>query len=250
MPDHLHFTMSIAPGIEAPLRRLGLAIRGFKHRVEEATRLLAPPSTDPAQIWQRGYHDHVLTSRAFIEAVERYIAMNPLKWEMQRNGERLLRVREPLVSARLAPGEYWRGIGDPDLLDPARPLASVRISRACGVVEISAAVKRLDAALDKGYTLVSGFISPGERALRDIVLARKDARFIVALPDIMPYGYKPDSRYIEPIREGRCLVMAHGMEGVDFGRGACLDLNARIAAMAKTGNGCATYWRPGAEPFV
>ena len=189
--------------------------------------------------WQRGYHDHILTSRAFIEAVERYIAMNPLKWELQKNGPRHLRIIEPLESPRIAQGEYWRGVGNVALLNPDAPLASVRISRKCDAADINAALRRLSTALDKGYTLISGFISKGEQALRDMVLARRDARFIVALPEPMQYGYKPDSRYLRPIAEGRCLVMAHGMEGIDFGRAACLDLNDRIAAMARAGEGCA-----------
>ena len=189
--------------------------------------------------WQRGYHEHILTSRAFIEAVERYIAMNPLKWELQKNGPRHLRIIEPLESPRIAQGEYWRAIGNVALLNPDAPLASVRISRKCDAADINAALRRLSTALDKGYTLISGFISKGEQALRDMVLARPDARFIVALPEPMQYGYKPDSRYLRPIAEGRCLVMAHGMECIDFGRAACLDLNDRIAAMAQAGEGCA-----------
>ena len=190
-------------------------------------------------LWQRGYHDHILTSRAFIEAVERYIAMNPLKWELQKNGPRHLRIIEPLESPRIAQGEYWRAIGNVALLNPDAPLASVRISRKCDAADINAALRRLSTALDKGYTLISGFISKGEQALRDMVLARPDARFIVALPEPMQYGYKPDSRYLRPIAEGHCLVMAHGMECIDFGRAACLDLNDRIAAMAQAGEGCA-----------
>lgn len=251
MPDHVHLMLSIAPGSSEPMKRLGLAIRGFKRSIAALCHNIGADGAEGCiSIWQAGYHDHILTSRAFIAAVCRYIAMNPLKWEMQKNGDRLLRIHEPLFSQRLAGLGYWRGIGNLELLDPGRPLASVRISRRCGATKRTEALLRLRNALDKGYTIASGFISPGEHELREMLLTRADARFIVALPDIMPYGYKPDSRYLKPIAEGRCLIIAHGIEDVDFGREACLDLNDRIAAIAKAGEGVATYWRPDEGPFI
>ena len=51
-------------------------------------------------------------------------------------------------------------------------------------------------------------------------------------------------------------------QGYDYTRGASLfitisteprlslDLNAEMAAIAKAGDGAATYWRPGEEPWI
>ncbi len=203
-----------------------------------------------AQLWQAGYHDHICVSRAFIEAVQRYMAGNPLKWEMQHNQPAFLRIREPLLSPRLDPGAYWRGVGNVSLLDAGRKIVSVRVSRRCGAAERAEALRRLSAAIDKGYVLLSGFTSPGEHEVRDMALARPDAQLIVALPSRLAYGYKPDSRFLKPLFENRCLIIAQGIEEVDFGRAACLDLNAEIAAIAKAGEGYATYWRPGVEPWI
>ena len=310
MPDHVHFNVRIEPGMAEPLKRLGLAIRGFKRytaalaltleqgaeprdgviarqegvggilpcdgsgdgaiaRQEAAAPILlrdgsgagalsgqaaAPilPCDDPSHgsLWQAGYHDHICVSRAFIEAVQRYMAGNPLKWEMQHNQPAFLRIREPLFSPRLDPGAYWRGVGNVSLLDAGRKIVSVRVSRRCGAAERAEALRRLSAAIDKGYALLSGFTSPGEHEVRDMALARPDAQLIVALPSRLSYGYKPDSRFLKPLFEGRCLIIAQGIEEVDFGRSACLDLNAEIAAIAKAGEGYATYWRPGVEPWI
>ena len=319
MPDHVHFNVRIEPGMADPLKRLGLAIRGFK-RYTAALALTLEQGVDPqprdeviarqdaaergcarqdapdprdgaiarqdaaergwarqdaaergwarqdapsccamahradqlsaAQLWQAGYHDHICVSRAFIEAVQRYMAGNPLKWEMQHNQPAFLRIREPLLSPRLDPGAYWRGVGNVSLLDAGRKIVSVRVSRRCGAAERGEALRRLSIALDKGYALLSGFTSPGEHEVRDMALARPDAQLIVALPSRLAYGYKPDSRFLKPIFEGRCLIIAQGIEEVDFGRSACLDLNAEIAAIAKAGEGYATYWRPGVEPWL
>ena len=295
MPDHVHFNVRIAPGMADPLKRLGLAIRGFKRytaalaltleqgaepqprdeaiarqdaavrgcaRQDAPVRGIASLDTaapsccamahraDQPSLWQAGYHDHICVSRAFIEAVQRYMAGNPLKWEMQHNQPAFLRIREPLLSPRLDPGAYWRGVGNVSLLDAGRKIVSVRVSRRCGAAERAEALRRLSAAIDKGYALLSGFTSPGEHEVRDMALAHPDAQLIVALPSRLAYGYKPDSRFLKPLFEGRCLIIAQGIEEVDFGRAACLDLNAEIAAIAKAGEGYATYWRPGVEPWI
>ena len=319
MPDHVHFNLRIEPGMAEPLKRLGLAIRGFKRYTAALALTLeqgAEPRAEPRDeaiarqdaavrgcarqdaavrgcarqdasepgwarqdaaapillrdgssrrsdapillrdgssrrsLWQAGYHDHICVSRAFIEAVQRYMAGNPLKWEMQHNQPAFLRIREPLLSPRLDPGAYWRGVGNVSLLDAGRKIVSVRVSRRCGAAERAEALRRLSTAIDKGYALLSGFTSPGEHEVRDMALARPDAQLIVALPSRLAYGYKPDSRFLKPLFENRCLIIAQGIEEVDFGRAACLDLNAEIAAIAKAGDGYATYWRPGVEPWI
>ena len=59
----------------------------------------------------------------------------------------------------------------------------------------------------------------------------------------MKNGHRPDSRYLQPLAEGRFLEIAEGNDETEFGRGACLELNDEIAAMAKAGAGGALYWR-------
>ena len=289
MPDHVHFNLRIEPGMADPLKRLGLAIRGFKRYTtalalrdgaiaqqdagalrdgaiaqqdaggrgwlgcaqQDATAAILPcDGSSHGLLWQAGYHDHICVSRAFIEAVQRYMAGNPLKWEMQHNQPAFLRIHEPLLSPRLDPGAYWRGVGNVSLLEAGQKIVSVRVSRRCGAAARAEALRRLSTAIDKGYALLSGFTSPGEHEVRDMALARPDAKLILALPSRLAYGYKPDSRFLKPLFEGRCLIIAQGIEEVDFGRAACLDLNAEIAAIAKAGEGYATYWRPGEEPWI
>jgi len=67
-----------------------------------------------ASLWQQGCHDRICTSERFIDSTERYIAYNPLKWELGKNQPAFLRIREPLDSPRLDPAEYWRGVGNQD----------------------------------------------------------------------------------------------------------------------------------------
>ena len=138
MPDHVHFNCALAPGLVEPLKVLGWAIRRFKNHTTKLAKLAEHSSaiksvvTGPAggnrfdgqtvfgqtTIWQQGYHDYLLLSRQMIDSTERYIAYNPMKWELMYGEEGGLRVVEPLSSPRLDIGDYWKGVGNIALLSP------------------------------------------------------------------------------------------------------------------------------------
>ncbi len=257
MPDHVHFNCCLEPGLEEPFKTLGFAIRRFKNYTTKlAKRSLAINAESVAgsidgraalglTIWQQGYHDYLLVSREMIDATERYIAYNPLKWEVMYGDAGALRVVEPLCSPRLGIGDYWKGVGNIALLDPAEKLVSLRVSREVATPDaISAVVKRMENAVDKGYIIVSGFISKGEQAVRDMLCRRGDARFIRVLPSCIPnMRFRPESRYVAPFADGRYLEIAQGNEEIEFSRRACLDINAEIIEIAAAGEGLSLYWR-------
>ena len=54
--------------------------------------------------------------------------------------------------------------------------------------------------------------------------------------------FRPESAYVQAFAEGRCLELGRGNEEITFGRAACLDVNAEIVEMAKSGPGCALYF--------
>ena len=199
----------------------------------------------PALRWQQGYHDRLCLSVQFIEATERYIAYNPLKWQLMYQTPGALVVHEPLDSPRLDAAAYWKGVGNLALLSPDEKIVALRISRRLSRAQIEAAVARMDKAVDAGYIVLSGFISPGEKAVRDRLCARKNARFIRILPSAIPNRrFKPESRYVEAFLANRYLEIACGNDEVEFSRAACLDYNAEIVEIAKAGQGVALYFRP------
>ena len=271
MPDHVHFNVALAPGLSEPLKVLGNAIRRFKNyttKVERSSTINtagqpAHSSTINAggeiehglasvdgrvalgqKLWQQGYHDRLCLRREFIDATERYIRYNPLKWQLMHGADRALAIHEPLDSPRLDANDYWKGVGNVALLGEGEKIAAVRISRRCGAAQIDEALRRLDRAVDLGYVILSGFVSPGEKALRDRLCARPDARFIRILPNGIPNArFKPESRYVPAFAAGRYLEIARGNDDVEFSRGACLDYNAEIVEIAHSGEGLALYWR-------
>lgn len=284
MPDHVHFNVWLEPGQIEPLKVLGKAISRFKNYTTKQAKLLGlversstittaaghdgsvarevaassgspvvqggAASDDgravPGQLWQQGYHDRLCLTRQFIDATARYIAYNPLKWSLMYGAQRgALAVHEPLESPRLDSAEYWKGVGNVSLLAEGEKLVSVRISREVRQeAQLAQIVRRIDAAVAQGYVILSGFVSPGEKIVRDRLCDNRGARFIRILPSSLPNArYKPDSRYVEAFEEGRYLEIAKGNEEIEFGRAACLDYNAEIVKMALAGDGFALYWK-------
>ena len=237
MPDHVHFNLWLPPRLPDPVKALGAAIRRFK----TWTSTLARKELGIASLWQQGCHDRICTSERFIDSTERYIAYNPLKWELGKNQPEFLRIREPLNSPRLDPAEYWRGVGNTELLDPKHKILSLRVSRQ--VKDFSRLLARIQDAARADYAILSGFISPGELAVRDMLLADPAAKLIRILPDRMAIGHRPESRYLPAIQERRYLEIAEGNEPSEFSRAACLDLNAAIVSIATEGEGLAVYWK-------
>lgn len=256
MPDHVHFNIRITPGLNEPLKALGKAIGRFKVFTTKQAKLLglAGPSpaiaairygdaqAEPGQLlWQQGYHDWLCPTREKIEATARYIAYNPLKWELMYGIDKRLYINEPLSSPRLDAADYWKGVGNLALLDHETPMVSLRVSRR--MRDIPAVVARMENAIAKGYTIISGFISPGERAVLNMLRNRKDARFIRMRPSCIPNArFRPESAYVAAFAEDRYLEIGRGNDETEFGRAACLDLNDEIAQIATAGKGIAVYF--------
>ena len=246
MPDHLHMNLHIKAGLAEPLQVLGAAMRRFKsYTTTLARKMLGLP-----KIWQQGYHDRICVSRRFIEAICRYIRYNPLKYELMYNQPQHMRIQEPLDSPRLNGDAFWKGMGNKALLAPEEKLLALRISQKVRPCDIAHVVLRMEDAVKAGYTIISGFISPGEIAVRNMLLENQEAKFIHILPSCMKNGHRPDSRYLPPLAEGRFLEIAEGNDEQEFGRGACLALNDEIAAIAKSGQGGALYWRAEGPVFT
>lgn len=268
MPDHVHFSICIEPGLAEPLKMLGKAIGRFKNYTTKQAKSLGLVGRSPTItagfglasgsegqaapdhttiLWQQGYHDWLCPTREKIKATDRYIAYNPLKWEVMYGAGGGLRVVEPLCSPRLDAGDYWKGVGNVALLDEALPMVSLRVSReVASPAAIAAVVRRIEAAVDKGYVVISGFISKGERAVRDMLCRRREARFIRMLPSCIPNRrFKPESVYVAPFAENRYLEIGRGNDEREFGRSACLDINAEIIEIATAGEGLALYWKAG-----
>ena len=231
LPDHCHFRFYLKPGVEnaAAAALINSAVGRFK---SYTTYLYQKKSGGVGVLWQEGFHDWLCMSREMIDAVERYIVYNALKWWLRNGGGRaLMALHEPLKSPRLGQSEYWRGIGAVELLCEDRPMVSLRVSRRCSERDIGAIVGRIAAKAGE-FTVISGFISPGEREVLDALLANPSAKVIKVSPYALPHDYAPPVTLMPAISEGRLAIIARGNSPEEISRAACLDYNARIIDIA------------------
>ena len=228
MPDHVHLAVHLRPGLDNPaaIRLLNRTVGKFKGWVNRCWW----QQGGQGALWQQGYHDWICLNREMIDAVRRYIDYNPLKWELRHN-RGLLHLKEPLESPLLAPGEYWRGIGALAVLDRARPVVALRVSRSNTEAQLAALLARIAPKTGK-YTFISGFISAGERQVLELLLKSADSRIIKVSPYALPHDYSPPVEWMASIKEGRLAIIARGNSPEEISRASCLDLNAAIAQMA------------------
>jgi len=233
MPDHIHFRLYLEPGREnhAAMVYFNTIVGRFK---SYTTHLYQAKYGGRGSLWQEGFHDWVCESREMIDSVERYMAYNALKWELRHNRGRLMKLIEPIASPRLGFAEYWRGVGALELLNADRTMVSLRVSQRCSPADVAALKARLLARAGE-LTIISGFISAGEREILAALLAEPSAALIKVSPYALAHDYQPGVALMPAIAEGRLAVIARGNSPEEISRSACLDLNARIVEIADRG---------------
>ena len=79
MPNHVHLIAAMRRG-QSSSSSLGDFIRYIKSSVTKAVRQRKPGM----EIWQRGFHDHIIRDDDDLERILEYIATNPAKWAVDR----------------------------------------------------------------------------------------------------------------------------------------------------------------------
>lgn len=88
MPNHIHLLLTLSPPEvraihESPLRgrsQLSKVVGYLKMNSSRDIRRTLPVG----EVWQRGYHDHIVRDEADLLRIWTYIENNPLKWELDR----------------------------------------------------------------------------------------------------------------------------------------------------------------------
>ena len=124
--------------------------------------------------------------------------------------------------------------------DSSRLMVSLRVSRRCSARDVSEVVQRINAKAGE-LTIISGFISGGEREVLAALLANPAAKLIKVSPYALPHDYAPPVTLMPAIAEGRLAIIARGNSPEEISRAAYLDYNARIIDIAEK----AAYALPG-----
>ena len=74
MPEHLHFRLTFAAGLDKPLYRIGRFVHDIKRLSKTKLAHLGISIS-----WQENYHDFICLSKEINEKVDEYIQLNPMK---------------------------------------------------------------------------------------------------------------------------------------------------------------------------
>jgi hypothetical protein len=227
MPDHLHGILRVIRCMEKPL---GVALRAFKAQVTSTLR--DKHGAPSLKVWEPGYHDHVLYSAGALTAFTHYLMDNPRRYCLKKANPDLFRRINTLAHPMPSIGRTWSGYGNPFLLDRPEKRA-LQVSRRATEAEVAELKEHVLAEAANGTTLVSPFISPGEKAVATAILAAPTGSVILMKPDGFPPFFKPKGRYFDLCAQGRLLIISPNLPPVSpITREVCLAMNDWCAEIA------------------
>ena len=190
MPDHLHCIFHVKESLPF---HFGSTIRDFKFMVRAHSGL--------NHVFEDGFNDQIIGPQRDLDTVYRYVRSNAYRLAIRReHPEYFQRVNRITVC-----GTEFAAYGNLQLLDnPFKDQVVVHRSDTLQVYEQHRKQWLYTAA--NGGVLVSPFISPGERAVRD---AATDiaGRMIVLRLNGFPERFKPSGVEFDLCTQGRLLLM-------------------------------------------
>lgn len=205
MPDHVHLLLLVdyrrAP---ADFDLLGWWLR-FRREAVEVVRGMLPPGVGP--FWEEKYWLMILNAGTSLPAVRRYIRMNPARkqWKEQ-HPDRFVRfsgLRHPVLDPALP----WTAVGDLTLLGSPF-LFPVILTRKKTVEQHEAEIAAILERTKCGAIPVSGFLSPGEKHVLELLRKEPDTRWIRTVAHGLPPRFDPTVEESRFLAAGRQLVLS------------------------------------------
>lgn len=226
MPDHIHFVIFVKDATET---HLGQIITEFKTTCSKLWKELG--NSPDISLFSPGYYDTILKSKGQLQRMLAYVSDNPRRYLVRKQFPGWFR-RFSITDGQ----RCYEAYGNWDLLDDPQ-IVPVRISRSFSTQELLEYKRQWhQAALNDGV-LVSPFIHPGEKSVRDWA-AENGAALIILTHQPFTDRYKPEGRLFDMCAEGRLLVVSvppEGTAGDKPSRAHCLHMNA-VAAEIAAGN--------------
>ena len=198
MPDHIHFIIFVSGALPKPL---GSYIGAFKGACSRRWAAMTG-AVEVSPLFVKGFHDRIIWDDGHRVVASGYIADNPLRAAIRRSRPDLFRRYN---RAQIGDREY-AAYGNIFLLKDfdKRPVIihrgdSVEARRNNENAWLSCAAN--------GGVLVSPFISPDEKVIRDKALAL-GGRLIVIRNDGFEERFKPVGRDFDLCAAGRVLLVA------------------------------------------
>ena len=215
MPDHVHILIQVMEPIR---KHFGDIIQAIKSASTSGIRKLT--GSRDMTVFEEGFHDRIVKNRTQLDTLYRYIRDNPRRLAVRRAHPEFFR----RVNRMEIAGRECRVYGNFQLLDcPFRE--QVVVHRADTDTERAEKRDRWLYTAANGGVLVSPFISPAEKAVRDEA-DQAGGRFILITNRQMDDRYKPSGRDFELCEAGRMLIISIPDLNPDLTRPVCLTMNA------------------------
>ena len=217
MPDHLHILLSVEAELdEIVVRKLA----AFKVMVNKRANL--------EKVFEKGFNDQIITSSRNLNVIYEYLRDNPYRLAVRY----ACRSYFTRVNNIMVCGKEVSVYGNFQLL--SNPFKEqVVIHRADSEeVKIENLERWRHVGLNGGV-LVSPFISPAEKAVREEAESQ-EMRIILITHEALPERFKPSAREFALCSEGRLLILSLGYPvGTVLSRAHCMQMNAFAKELSK-----------------
>ena len=153
-------------------------------------------------LWEENYNDRILQGRGQLNAMFRYLQDNPRRLWIKRNHPEFFKTQQDIIIG----GQSVSVMGNRFLLDSPNKVA-VKCSRRMTDDEIGHATKRFLMMAQRGAVLVSPRISPGEKAVMDMI-QEAGFPFIQLLENGFSPMWKPGGEMFNACANGQVLLVA------------------------------------------
>lgn len=225
MPDHLHFVLDVTKPTEY---HLGTAVGDLKGACSR--RFWQLSNKTKISLFKENFHDRILMKKGQLAVMKKYVGDNPRRYLIKKNNPHLFNRQSQLEIN----GEIYDCLGNIFLLR-AVLIEQVRVSRSYSQSQMDVLDLKWKRAISEGGVLISPFISPKEKAYRNLAI-ENGGNVIIIEENGMGDRYKPSGKYFDLCSEGRLLIIAPTecrLQRQDMSRKKALELNdlaAKIAA--------------------
>lgn len=206
MPDHFHLLMFVTREMPRPLGSVIQAMKAAATRKIRATCARATARGDEP-IFEEGFHDRILTGEGQLETLRRYISDNPRRLFVKRAMPDLFRRHNHLMIDDMEFAAY----GNIFLLRDFDKM-NVVVHRADTPESRRENERKWLACARNGGVLVSPFISPAEKQIREMAIDA-GGRLVVLRNEGFEERFKPSGREFELCAEGKLLLLAPWPDG-------------------------------------
>lgn len=197
MPDHVHFMLRVRQTLEKPVTSfIAATMSAITSRLRQAGSIAPVVSC-----FEKGITDSIVRGKGRYQVIYDYICDNPRRLLMKKLYPDLFR-RRLAISIK---GDVYDAVGNIFLL--RRPLVAVHVRRAWSQEDTEGYQEKCRAMAANGSVLISPFIHPAEKAIRDAVI-EDGGSVIVLVSTAFRERWKPSGRAFDLCAAGRMLYLA------------------------------------------